>query len=440
MTRLEDRQILVRDIEQACAEGARLAPACALGGIDARTLRRWKAGDGLQQGDRRPDADRPVPSHALSEAERTRIIEIANEPRFAETPPARIVPALADEGIYIASETSFHRVLRAHGQMNRRGRAQPPRTSRPPTTHIASRPGDVWCWDVTFLPAQIQGRWFYFYLILDLYSRKIVGFEVHDTDSAEHAAHLARRTALAERVHVMPVRPVLHGDNGATLKATTVLAMLHWLGIKPSYSRPRVSDDNAFAEALFRTAKYRPEFPIKGFADLHTARQWAMRFVYWYNDEHRHSGIRYVTPAQRHAGQDGAVLAARHVVYQDARSRNPQRWSGQTRNWKPVGAVTLNAERDIIIRAATSPILLSGSIGEPAFPSRPGSAQAAERKRRRWEEQSHPEPRAARPVAREHGEDGEHRTFSAVSPVAHSSPVGSPHLRTSTPQAQRHPR
>ena len=133
MTRLEDRQILVRDIEQACAEGARLAPACALGGIDARTLRRWKAGDGLQQGDRRPEADRPVPSHALSEAERARIIEIANEPRFAETPPARIVPALADEGIYIASESSFHRVLRAHGQMNRRGRAQPPRTSRPRT-------------------------------------------------------------------------------------------------------------------------------------------------------------------------------------------------------------------------------------------------------------------------------------------------------------------
>jgi transposase InsO family protein len=350
MTRLEDRQILVRDIEQARAGGARLAPACALAGIDAGTLRRWKAGDGLIQGDRRPDADRPIPSHALSEAERARIIEIANEPRFADTPPARIVPALADEGIYIASESSFHRVLRAHGQMNRRGRAQPPRTSRPPTTHIATGPAEVWCWDVTFLPAQIQGRWFYLYLILDLFSRKIVGFEVHDTDSAEHAAHLARRTALAEGVHAKPVRPVLHGDNGATLKATTVLAMLHWLGIEPSYSRPRVSDDNAFAEALFRTAKYRPEFPLKGFADLDSARQWAMRFVHWYNHEHRHSGIRYVTPAQRHAGQDGPVLAARHAVYRDARQRNPQRWSGSTRNWKPVGAVTLNPERDIIIR------------------------------------------------------------------------------------------
>jgi putative transposase len=348
MTRLEDRQFVVRDLDLAREDGARSVPACALAGIDARTLRRWKAGDGLRQGDRRPDAARSVPSHALSEAERARIIAVANEPRFAETPPARIVPALADEGIYIASESSFHRVLRAHGQMNRRGRARPPQTSRPPTTHIATCPGDVWCWDVTFLPAQIQGRWFYFYLILDLYSRKIVGFEVHDTDSAEHAAHLARRTALAEGMHAKPVRPVLHGDNGATLKATTVLAMLHWLGIKPSYSRPRVSDDNAFAEALFRTAKYRPEFPIKGFANLTTAREWATRFVHWYNHEHRHSGIRYVTPVQRHAGQDGAMLAARHAVYQDARQRNPQRWSGSTRNWKPVGAVTLNPDRETI--------------------------------------------------------------------------------------------
>ena len=345
---------------------------------------------------------------------------------------------MADEGIYIASESSFHRVLHAHGQMNRRGRAQPPRPSRPPTTHIATRPGEVWCWDLTFLPAQTQGRWFYFYLILDLYSRKIVGFEVHDTDSAEHAAHLARRTALAERVHAMPMRPVLHGDNGATLKATTVLAMLHWLGIAPSYSRPRVSDDNAFAEALFRTAKYRPEFPLKGFADLDAARQWGMRFVQWYNHDHRHSGIRYVTPAERHAGQDGPLLAARHAVYQEARQRNPQRWSGSTRNWEPVGAVSLNPERDAVVRAATSEIQLSSSIGAPAFPSRPGSAPAAARNAgdgRSAATRSH----AQGALAREHGEAGEHRTFSAVSTVALSAPVAGPH-RTPKPHTQRrHP-
>jgi putative transposase len=376
MTRLEDRQILVHQITEARAGGSRQAPACALAGIDPRTIQRWRKRAG---GDRRPDAVRPAPSHALTEEERARIVAVANEARFAETPPARIVPVLADEGVYIASESSFHRVLRAHGQMNRRGRARPPRRSRPPTTHIAIGPGEVWCWDVTFLPATVQGRWFYLYLILDLYSRKIVGFEVHDTDSADHAAHLARRTALAEAVHAMPVRPVLHGDNGATLKGTTVLAMLHWLGIEPSYSRPRVSDDNPYAEALFRTAKYRPEFPVKGFAELDAARQWAERFVHWYNDEHRHSGIAYVTPAQRHAGQDRALLAARHELYQQARHSNPRRWSGQTRDWTPVATVTLNPERDNVIQTTAT--------------------------------------------ARE---DGEHRTFSEERPTAHSMLVDGP--------------
>ena len=436
MTRPEDRQTLARDIAAACADGARLTPACAVAGIDARTLQRWQSGDGLRRGDRRPDADRPIPSHALSEAERARIIEVANEARFAETPPARIVPTLADEGVYIASESSFHRVLRAHGQMTRRGRALPPRQSAPPRTHIATRPGEIWCWDVTFLPAQIQGRWFYLYLILDLYSRKIIGFEVHGTDSAEHAAHLARRTALAEGVHAKTARPVLHGDNGATLKATTVLAMLYWLGIKPSYSRPRVSDDNAFAEALFRTAKYRPEFPLRGFADLDAARQWAVRFVHWYNHEHRHSGIRYVTPGQRHAGQDRRVLTARHALYQDARERNPRRWSGSTRNWTPVTVVTLNPERDIRIQAATSPIPLFSSIGEPAFPSRPGSAQATahnEGDGRSRATRSH----AQRALAHEHGEDGEHRTFSEVSTVAHSLPVAGSQRRLTKPPVRQ---
>jgi hypothetical protein len=281
----------------------------------------------------------------------------------------------------------------------------------------------VWCWDVTFLPAHIQGRWFYLYLILDLYSRKVVGFEVHDTDNADHAAQLAKRTALAESVHAMPVKPVLHGDNGATLKATTVLAMLQWLGVKPSYSRPRVSDDNAYAEALFRTAKYRPEFPAKGFPDLDVARQWAARFVRWYNYQHRHSGIGYVTPAQRHAGQDRALLAARHALYQQARQRNPARWSRQTRNWTPIAAVTLNPERDAVIRAALSQSQLSSSIEEPAFPSRPGKAQATARNEgegRSGATRSH----AQRALAREHGEDGEHRTFPLVSTVAHSAPVG----------------
>jgi putative transposase len=349
MIGLEDRQALARDIQIAHDDGARLRLACAIAGIDERTLQRWKAQDGLMRGDRRPDAPRPPPGHALSADERADVLRIANEPRFADVPPARIVPMLADEDVYVASESTFHRVLRENGQTTRRGRARAPRKTRPPTTHIATAPGQVWCWDMTYLPAIVAGRWFHLYLILDLYSRKIVGWEVHDRDDADHAAHLVRRTALAEGIAARVAKPVLHGDNGATLKATTVLAMLQWLGIKPSYSRPRVSDDNAYAEALFRTAKYRPEFPVKGFADLDAARAWAMDFVRWYNVEHRHSGLRYVSPAQRHAGGDQAILAARHALYTSARERHPARWSGNTRNWSPIGAVTLNPERDSVV-------------------------------------------------------------------------------------------
>ena len=400
MTRLEDRRTVRDHIAQALAAGARLRPACAEAGIDARTLQRWNAGAGLTRGDCRPDANHPVPSHALSGTERAQIIAVANEPRFADTPPARIVPALADEGIYIASESSFHRVLRAHGQMNRRGRAQPPRTSRPPTTHIATRPGDVWCWDVTFLPAQIQGRWFYFYLILDLYSRKIVGFEVHDTDSADHAAHLARRTALAEGVHAKPVRPVLHGDNGATLKATTVLAMLHWLGIEPSYSRPRVSDDNAFAEALFRTAKYRPEFPLKGFADLDAARHWAARFVHWYNrtaPPQRHP-LRYPGAASCRAGWPRARRSPRGLPRRPAAQPATLEWVDPR----------LDTGRRRYPQSGARHRRSSGNLANPAFwfdrracflvPTWQRPSRGAQR--RRWEEQSHPQPRAERPGAR----------------------------------------
>jgi len=351
MIGLEDRQTLARDIEAAQQAGARLQQACEVAGIDVRTLQRWKANQGLVSGDGRPGAVRPTPAHALTPAEREQILQVANEPRFADMPPARIVPMLADEGVYLASESSFQRVLREHGQNQHRGRAKAPNKSRPPTTHVATAPRQLWCWDMTYLPAEIVGRWFYLYLILDVYSRKIVGFEVHDSDDADHAAHLVKRTALAEGIHAMTTRPVLHGDNGSTLKATTVLAMLNWLGVKPSYSRPRVSDDNAYVESLFRTAKYRPEFPDKGFTNLDEARGWASQFVHWYNHDHRHSGIRYVSPAQRHAGEDAAILAARHEVYLQARERNPRRWSGTTRDWTPIGAVTLNPERDSVVKA-----------------------------------------------------------------------------------------
>ena len=165
--------------------------------------------------------------------------------------------------------------------------------------------------------------------------------------------NLLRRTALAEDLHTLDYKPVLHGDNGATLKATTVLAMMNWPGLRASCSRPRVSDDNAFVESLFRTAKYRPQFPAKGFADLDQAREWASSFVQWYNHDQRQSTIRYVSAAQRHAGEDHTVLQARHALHQRAREENPRRWARHTRNWNPITVVTLNPERDAVIKAAT---------------------------------------------------------------------------------------
>jgi putative transposase len=352
MISLEERRNIAQMIGEARDEGARLKAACEVAGIDARTLQRWDAGAGLQNGDARPRAVRPVPAHALSPQERERILQVANEPRFAALPPARIVPTLVDEGVYIASESSFSRVLRAHGQTHHRGRAKAPRRVRPPSTHVATGPRQVWTWDMSFLPTKVLGVWCYLYLILDIYSRKIVGFEVHESDDSDHAVTLLRRTALTEGVHALAEKPVLHGDNGSTLKATTVLAMMYWLGLKASYSRPRVSDDNAFVESLFRTAKYRPEFPEKRFADLREAREWASSFVHWYNNDHKHSGIRYVSPAQRHAGEDRHILATRHRVYVQAKAAHPRRWARHTRNWNPITVVTLNPERDSVIAAA----------------------------------------------------------------------------------------
>ncbi len=181
MIGLEDRQSLSQDIGVAHAAGARLHLACEIAGIDLRTLQRWKAHEGLTAGDGRPQAVRPLPSHALSDAERAELVGVANEPRFAAVPPARIVPMLADDGVYLASESTFSRVLREQGQAAHRGRAKKPRAVRPPTTHVATAPRQVWCWDMTYLPATVIGMWFHLYLILDLYSRKIVGWEVHAT-------------------------------------------------------------------------------------------------------------------------------------------------------------------------------------------------------------------------------------------------------------------
>ena len=343
MTSAPDRKEIVALVDDAMAAGARQAAACAELGLDTRTLQRWKDPEGAVREDRRPLAERPVPANRLTEAERDRIVDTCNSPQVASLPPSQIVPKLADEGVYIASESTFYRVLRERGQNHRRGRARRPGRSRPPASFQAKGPCEVWSWDITWLPGPVLGMFFYLYLIVDIYSRKIVGWEVHARESAELAAGLLERAVWAEGCVTSPL--VLHADNGSPMKGATMKVTMERLGVIASFSRPRVSNDNPFSEALFRTCKYVPTWPAKGFASIEEARAWVMDFVCWYNTQHQHSAIRFVTPEVRHRGEDAALLASRHAVYQAAREKHPARWSGKTRNWQPIGPVWLNPER-----------------------------------------------------------------------------------------------
>ena len=311
--------------------------------MSLRTLRRWRDPTGGIREDRRPSADRPIPANKLSEEERDRIVATCNAPQFASLPPSQIVPRLADQGTYIASESSMYRVLRERDQNHRRGRARPPTRRKPPASFEAKGPCEVWSWDITWLPGPIAGTFFYLYLIIDIFSRKIVGWEVHDRETAEFAAQVLRRAVLAEGCLTGPL--VLHADNGSPMKGATMKVTMERLGVIASFSRPRVANDNPFSEALFRTCKYTPNWPTRGFATIEEARAWVQRFANWYNTEHRHSAIRFVTPDQRHRGDDRALLASRHQVYELARAARSERWSSQTRNWHPIGTVWLNPER-----------------------------------------------------------------------------------------------
>jgi putative transposase len=340
---LPERQLLVAWLIEAIVAGARKIRACQEVGLSLRTLQRWTQSEDVQA-DARTTTVRPTPRNALSEIERQAIVTLCNSPAYAHLPPSQIVPRLADEGRYLASEATFYRILRAAGQQHHRGRSQRPRRHAAPTTHVAKAPNQVWSWDITYLPSPIRGKYYYLYLIEDIYSRKAVGWEVYEEESGEKAAALLQRSVIGEQCLHEPL--VLHSDNGAPMKSLTLLSKMYDLGITPSRGRPRVSNDNPYSESLFRTLKYCPQWPPEGFASLDAARAWVRDFMRWYNNEHRHSRIRFVTPAERHRGLDHQILARRHELYQRARKKSPERWSGQTRNWEPIGAVMLNPDRE----------------------------------------------------------------------------------------------
>ena len=326
-------------VNEACAAGARQSKACEVLGLSSRTLQRWRENGQVKADGRGQPDSRSEPHNKLSPLERQRILDIANSQEFAHLPPNQIVPMLADQGRYIASESTFYRVLREADQLAHRGKAKPPTRKRPAPLQ-ANAPNQLWSWDITYLATTVKGIFFYLYLIMDVFSRKIVGWEIYETESADQASKLFRKTYLREGIAGVDL--VLHSDNGSPMKGATMLVTLQRLGVMPSFSRPSVSDDNPYSEALFKTLKYHPGFPDKPFDSLDEARTWVAGFQHWYNEVHRHSALKFVTPGQRHRGEDIVILEQRHLLYEAAKDSLPGRWSRKTRNWTPVQTVYLN--------------------------------------------------------------------------------------------------
>jgi len=340
----DERDEIITLITDARNAGARQSEACKIIGISAKTFQRWQQPESDQDG--RADAQH-VPKNKLTELERQRMLSVANEAEYVDLSPSKIVPALADRGVYIASESSFYRVLKAQKQLSHRQKSKPAKQIKKPKALVATAANQIYSWDITYLPTEVKGLFFYLYLMMDIYSRKIVGWQVYREESSALAADLMKDICGREGVERDQV--TLHSDNGSPMKGATMLATLQQLGVVPSFSRPSVSNDNPYSESLFRTLKYRPEYPEKPFGDLQAARVWVTGFADWYNNKHLHSSIKFVTPAQRHRGEDVRILANREAVYRRAKAEKPNRWSGEIRNWKPIKEVYLNPEKQKVV-------------------------------------------------------------------------------------------
>lgn len=324
-------------VDETVSVGARQSRVCSQIGLSARTLERWRK---QEVGADRRAGPRTAPSNKLSALEEQRILERVNRPEFRDLPPKQIVPILAERGEYVASEATIYRLLRKAKQLRHRANSRPPSKRHRPKEFVATAPNQVWSWDITWLPSEVRGLYFRAYMVLDVWSRKIVAAEVFEHESAEHASVMITRAC--EQFGITYGQLALHADNGGPMKASTMLATLQSLGVASSFSRPGVSNDNPFSESAFRTMKYRPNYPERPFATLEDARAWLREFVRWYNTCHRHSAIGFVTPDERHFARDVSILARRRNTYAAARRRNPQRWSGLARMWTAPTVVALN--------------------------------------------------------------------------------------------------
>jgi putative transposase len=336
----DDREKTLQLIHDACLSGTRKKEACKLLHLSVRTIERWEKDCGIN--DKRQTNNR-IPSNKLTQEERDMIILTANSETYRDLPPCKIVPMLADNNRYIASESSFYRILRENNQLTHRSRSKPAKHHKP-DPFTATRANQVWTWDISYLPTQVGGLYFYLYMIVDIFSRKIVGFSIHESESSLYASHLIEQACHDEKILLNQL--ILHSDNGSSMKGITMIAMLQKLGVIPSFSRPSVSNDNPYSESLFKTVKYHPTYPaVNHFETIADARIWCEKFVTWYNQEHLHSALKFITPQQRHNGEDKIIMQKRHTVYQNAKQKHPERWSKNTRNWTLPKNITLNPNK-----------------------------------------------------------------------------------------------
>jgi transposase InsO family protein len=293
---------------------------CGLIGLNRRTLHNWRR-QGLR--DRRKGSARQV-AHRLSPEEETLCLSLANSSRFADKTPDQIVAELAQAGEYIASPSTFYRILRKHSALAHRRESRKPRAGLKPERIAVTGPNQVWAWDITWLKTDVVGIFLYAYTIIDLYDRTIVGWTIETTESEEHARTLFQR--IIRDLGVCP--EIVHADNGNPMRGVTLAVFLDSLCVVRSYSRPRCSNDNAFIESWHKTLKYSVHYP-RFFTSLGQAREWYAEFVHWYNTEHLHSGLGYVTPQQRRSGEATLIYETRNRTIAAARLRNPLRWRCQ---------------------------------------------------------------------------------------------------------------
>lgn len=323
-------------VAEAVKNGARQVSACEVIGITPKTHQRWSVKPIL--GDQRC-GPKSMPANKFTKEERDKIILVSTQKEFVNLSPNKIVPSLADKGEYIGSESSFYRILTEEKLMNHRGKSNPKQMNRPKAFEVY-KPNELYSWDITYLLSSIRGQYFYLYLFMDVFSRKIVGWEIHDNESMELSSKLLIKICEDEGIKKEQLH--VHSDNGGPMKGATMLNTMQWLGIMPSFSRPSVSDDNPFSESLFKTLKYCPQYPSKPFENIEAAKVWVNEFVIWYNTVHLHSEIKFVTPDSKHKGEDIEILRKRNEIYILAKVKNPNRWTGNIRDWSPVTCVKLN--------------------------------------------------------------------------------------------------